>query len=103
MPSSQLVFLHAQNEVKGFLYIRVRGGQLNCYLKNLFRCTASASAPASGIICAATGKLGCNLCEGQVMLIKNCKISEGGLCSVLYNRVSLLNALHAAGGTCTTA
>lgn len=29
------------------------------------------------IICATTGKLSCNLCEGQVMLIRNYRISGG--------------------------
>lgn len=37
------------------------------------------------------------------MLIRNYKISGGGLCPVRHNRVSLLNDLHAAGSTRTTA
>lgn len=74
---------------------------------NLFRCTTSASAPHSGMICPATGKLACNLCEGksQIMTVRNYEVSQGVYAQyhVLHVKVSLVSDLHTAGGMCTTA
>lgn len=76
-------------------------------LLKMSRCTTSASAARSGIICPATGELACNLCEGksQRMIVRNYKVSGGVYAQyhVLHVRISLFSDLHTAGGTCTTA